>query len=144
MSSIDQLANQFKTLAELRQYCNSQFQIINKLNTKIVQQDEEIKHLKELLTKSTAIVDDSNGPLEVYKNMSDELATCLMQIRLLKDKSVGGELTFEDAKKLDIYTKLLLQIKNGGKEEKPKENTEKLSDEELLKLLNEEIANQNG
>lgn len=143
MSSIDQLANQFKTLAELRQYCNSQFQVITNLNKKIVQQEEEIKHLKELLTKSTAIMDDSNGSLQVYKDVSDELATCLMQIKLLKEKSVGGELTFEDAKKLDIYTKLLLQINNGKGKEK-EASTEKLTDEELLKLLNQEISNQDG
>ena len=142
MSSIDQLASQFKTLAELRQYANSQYQVIAQLNRKIVQIEEENKHLKELLTKQSSVLDDSTGTLEIYKDVTDELATCLMQIKLLKEKSVGGELTFEDAKKLDIYTKLLLQLKSGKKaEEQP---TKTLTDEELLKLLNEEITNQNG
>lgn len=142
MSTIDQLAQNFKSLKELRQYCNSQYQVITSLNKKIVMLEEESRHLKEMLAKSTPILDDGGGVLEIYKNVTDELAVCLMQIKLLREKSVGGELTFEDAKKLDIYTKLLIQLKTG---EKPEENvTKTLTDEELLKLLNEEMAKQNG
>lgn len=141
MADIDQLANNFKSLKELRQYCNSQYQVITSLNQKIVKLDEENKHLKELLAQSTPILDQNSGSLEVYKEMTDELAVCLMQIKLLKDKcgpAGTGELTFEEAKKLDIYTKLLLQLKNG---KKPEEDvTKTLSDEELLKLLNEEMS----
>lgn len=142
MSTIDQLAQNFKSLKELRQYCNSQYAVINSLNKKIVMQEEEIKHLKELLTKSAAIVDDSSGSLQIYKDISDEQATCLMQIKILRDRSMSGELTFEEAKKLDIYTKLLMQLNSG---EKSEENvTKSLSDEELLKLLNSEEEKQNG
>lgn len=143
-SSIDQLAANFKTLKELRQYCNSQYSVITSLNKKIVSQEEELKHLKEMLTRSTPIVDENGGSIEVYKDITDELAVCLMQIKLLKEKCRDGreELTFEDTKKLEIYTKLLIQLKTG---EKPKEEiTKSLSDEELLKLLNEEMSKQNG
>lgn len=139
---IDQLAENFKTLKELRQYCSSQYRVIISLNKKIVELTEENKHLKDMLAKSTPILDTSGGSLEVYKDITDELAVCIMQIKLLKDKSISGELTFEEAKKLDIYTKLLIQLKTG---EKVEENvTKTLTDEELLKLLNEEMSNQNG
>lgn len=140
MSSIDQLAQNFKSIKELRQYCNSQYTVITSLNKKIVSLEEENKHLKEMLAKSTPILEESNGRIEVYKDVTDELAVCLMQIKLLRDRCANGatELTFEEAKKLDIYTKLLINLKTG---EKPEENiTKTLSDEELLKLLNEEIS----
>jgi hypothetical protein len=142
MSSIDELAKNFKSLKELRQYCNSQYSVILSLNKKIVQVEEENKHLKELLAKSTPILDNSSGQLEVYKDLTDELAVCIMQIKIMREKSLAGELTFEDAKKLDIYTKLLIQLKTGKKPEEAA--TKALSDEELLKLINDEISNQNG
>lgn len=142
MSTIDQLAANFKSLKELRQYCNSQYLVINSLNKKIVILEEENKHLKEMLTKSTPILDAGNGSLEIYKNITDELAVCLMQIKLLRERCANGnELTFEEAKKLDIYTKLLIQLKQG---DKPKENlAETISEEELIKILNGETS-QNG
>jgi hypothetical protein len=144
MSNIDQLAENFKTVKELRQYCNSQYSIIIQLNKKIVQLEEESKHLKEILAKSTPIVSDAIGSLEVYKNITDELAVCLMQIKLLRDRCAGGftELTFEEAKKLDIYTKLLIQLKTGKKADE--DATKKLTDDELLKFLNEDLSKQNG
>jgi len=138
--NIDQLAQNFKTLKELRQYCDSQYRVIVQLNKKIVSLEEENKHLKEMLTKSTPILEEENETIAIYKDITDELAVCLMQIKLLRDRCSNGmtELTFEEAKKLDIYTKLLIQLKTG---EKPEESlTKTLSDEELLKLLNEEIS----
>lgn len=142
MSSIDELAKNFKSLKELRQYCNSQYNVIISLNKKIVTLEEENKHLKELLAKSTPLLNEANGTLEVYKDVSDELATCLMQIKILKERSAQTELTFEEAKKLDIYTKLLIQLRTGKKSDESLTKT--LSDEELLKLLNEEMSTQNG
>ncbi len=135
--NIDQLAKNFKTLKELRQYCNSQYAVITELNKKIVQLEEENKHLQELLSKSTPIIDNASGTLEIYKDISDELATCLMQIKLLREKSQGGELTFEDAKKLDIYTKLLLNLKSGKSSEDG--IVKKLSEEELMKAIEQEL-----
>jgi hypothetical protein len=136
---IDQLAENFKTVKELRQYCSSQYRVIISLNKKIVQLEEETKHLKELIAKSTPILDATGGTLEVYKNVTDELAVCLIQIKLLRDRCANGtELSYEEAKKLDIYTKLLIQLKTG---EKPEENvTKTLTDDELLKLLNSEMS----
>lgn len=127
---IDQLAQSFKTLKELRHYCDSQMMVISELNKKIVALQEENKHLQDLLSKSTPIISDASGSLEIYKNMTNELAVCLMQIKILKEKSEDGELSLEDTKKLEIYTKLLLNLKT----DKPAGNKEvsDLSDEELL------------
>lgn len=142
MSSIDQLAENFKTVKELKQYCNSQYNVIVSLNKRIVVLEEEATNLKALLAKSTPIVDSTSGSLEVYKNITDEQAVCLMQIKLLRDRCAGGstELSFEEAKKLDIYTKLLIQLNSGKKED---ENTAKtLTVEELLKhAVEEDVKN---
>lgn len=136
--SDDKLVQNFKTMKELRQYCNSQYRVINELNKRIVSLEEENKHLKDLLTRSTPILDNSSGSLEIYKDLSDELATCLMQIKILKEKSLAGELTFEDTKKLEIYTKLLISLRDG--KEKGDEATKALSDDELLKLVTDELS----
>jgi uncharacterized coiled-coil protein SlyX len=79
---IDQLASSFKTLKELRQYCNTQYNVINSLNQKIVAQAEEIKHLQDLLSKSTPLLSDASGQLDIYKDVSDELIVCLTQIKM--------------------------------------------------------------
>lgn len=144
MSNIDQLAENFKTLKELKQYCNSQYSVITSLNQKIVRLEEENKNLKDMLSKSTPIVQDSGGGLEIHQNISDELAVCLMQIKMLRDRCAGGftELTFEEAKKLDIYTKLLIQLRDGKKASE--DATKSLSDDELLKFLNEDLSKHNG
>lgn len=134
--TIDKMAAQFKTVAELQQYCSSQFQVINELNRKIVQLEEKNKHLEQLLQNSTPIMDDGSGKLEVYAQLSDEMAVCLMQIKILKDKGMKDELNYEEAKKLDIYTKLLQTLKANVKPEK--NPAEDMSTEEILKLLEED------
>lgn len=136
---IDQLAGQFKTLKELQQYCNSQFEVIGQLTKKIVILEEDNKKLLELLDKNVPRLEVQEGSLEIYKDLPDELVACIVQIKLLKNKAVDVELTFEEAKKLDIYTKLLITLKNGQKKE---ENPAKAADEsklvEILKGLTDE------
>lgn len=132
--NIDELSKQFKTMKELRQYCDSQYMVINQLNKKIIEQDQEIAHLKEVLSNSAPIISDASGDLEVYKDISDELLVCIQQIKILRNKSEREELTFEEAKKLDIYTKLLVSLRTG---KEPKKNEVTPSVEELEKILKE-------
>lgn len=136
---IDQLASQFKTMKELQQYCNSQFSVISQLNKKIIYLEEDNKKLLELLEKSVPKLEVEEGGLEVYKDLSDELITCLTQIKLLKNKALDIELTFEEAKKLDIYTKLLITLKTGKEKEKnPASEADNSKLVEILKGLSDD------
>lgn len=134
---IDEMAEQFTSIRELREYCNSQYQVIIALNKKLNEVQEKNKHLEALVEKVTPLLAEQEGKLEIYKNLSDEMAICLMQIKLLKDKSIDKELSFEDTKKLDIYTKLLLELKSGGK--LPDSVAKNLTDGELDSLLAQEL-----
>jgi len=131
---IDELSKQFTSIKELRQYCASQHHVINELNKKIIILEEEKKQLEELLSKSVPVIGDSS--IEVYKEVSDEMTVCLTQIKILREKAIREELTYEEAKKLDIYVKTLISLRGWKKEkENPKD---KLTEEELLAVLGEE------
>lgn len=134
---IDEMANQFSTLTELREYCNSQYSVIIELNKKINKLEEENKHLQTLVEKATPLLLEQEGKLEVYKNLSDELTICLIQIKILKDKSIDKELSFEDTKKLDILVKCLTLLQSGGK--LPESLAKNLSESEFTRLLEEQL-----
>lgn len=136
--NIDEMANQFTTMRELREYCNSQYSVIVALNRKINDLEEQNKSLLQIVEKASPLLAEQDGKLEVYKNLSDEMAICLMQIKILKDKSIDSELSFEDTKKLEIFTKVLTLLKAGN--ELPDGAAQHLSDTELTKLLEEQLS----
>ena len=65
--------------------------------------------------------------------VSNEQLICETQITILKDKAITRELTFEEAKKFAIFTEVLENIRKASKGSDI--NVQKLSDEELLKLV---------
>lgn len=138
---IDEMASQFKSIKELQEYCNSQYQVIIALNTKINELQEKLKSMEGVLEKAAPLLAEQDGKLEVYKHLSDEMAICLIQIKLLKDKSFDKELSFEDTKKLEIFTKVLTILQSGAK--LPENAAKNLTDSELVLLLEEELK-QNG
>ena len=66
--------------------------------------------------------------------ISNEQLICEAQITLLKERAISRELTLEEAKKFQIYTAVLSQIRE-SKEDMPNISVQKLSDDELLKLV---------
>lgn len=135
MKTVDEMANEFKTINELKQYAQSQFVLINSLNKKINELETENKHLNDLLQNSAPVLQEVQGKLELYKDVSDEMATCLLQIKILKDRALSSELTLEEAKKLDIYTKLLISLTSRTKE-KPNPASGKTDEEILAEIEN--------
>lgn len=134
---IDEMAKQFQSVKELQEYCNSQYAVIIALNTKINELQEKLKGAESLLEKAAPLLAEQDGKLEIYKHLSDEMAICLIQIKILKDKSFDSELSFEDTKKLEILTKTLELLKSGAK--LPKNPAEELPDDEFRALLEEEF-----
>lgn len=123
--SIDKNIDNFCDLMELKAYADAQYQKILELSQKIKDKDYEIQHLKELLDGSVPTIKNK------LKVGNDEEEICKRELHKLNTASKKRELTTEEAKKCEIYTKLLISL---GKK-KPDEKDVGLSDEELMKLV---------
>jgi hypothetical protein len=101
-------------------------------NKKIVEFKEEINKLKRDLDKAKAA--PKSETIDVISNVSVEELICMQEIGKLKSFSDERELTHEEAKKLEIYVKVL----NGKKQDegnKKDTSTSKMSDAELLQFM---------
>jgi hypothetical protein len=116
-----------KSFTDLQNYSDTQFKTIQELKKQIKKLEEEKASMKTML--------ENNLPTITFDGfgVSNEQLICETQITILKDKAVTRELTFEEAKKFAIFTEVLENIKKSSKTSDI--NVQKLSDEELLKLV---------
>lgn len=128
--TIDKMAAKFKDLAELQQYCNSQYQLIIELSKKVNSIEEERDQLKKLLKDGNSVTPVLTAEAAKY---SDEEAICRAQLRILREMSNDRDLSLEETKKVEIYTKLLTSLTTNKPEEKPR--VQDFSNENLLTLL---------
>ena len=56
-----------------------------------------------------------------------------MQLNILRDRSIEGELTLEESKKVELFAKLLLQLRNPEKKEESK--VKSMNSDDLLKFV---------
>lgn len=135
MSSIDETMKSFTDIAELQAFCEQQHRTIMELTRKIDKLTEKKEHLENLLQQQTPTLVGEYSPI-VQANRIDEAYEeniCRMELKKLHDISLSMPLTYEETKKVDIYTKLLLAIS-----QKPKGqliDTKKKGTDELLKLV---------
>jgi hypothetical protein len=132
---LDEMLKEFKEFAELKDFAEAQLRTIQELSKRIVALEQERNHLKELLSTTTDVLDKPKIVLfENYNN--DEEVIAKQQLAMLKQKSDTSELTLEDTKKVVEYSKILrdLSLKKDNKKEI---EVKSLTDEELLKLLDE-------
>lgn len=102
---------------------------INELRKKLEEMSEQLEKLTIENTKLKAL---GNGT-EIEKG-NDAETICLVQLALLNNYSMQRELTLEETKKAEIFTKTMLLLKN--KQEKPEVNTiGALSNEELMEAM---------
>lgn len=131
----DKMLEEFKSLAEIRDFAESQMKTIQELSKRIVSLEQERDHLKNILETTTDLVQKPKILLfENYNN--DEEVIAKQQLAMLKQKSDSVELTLEETKKVAEYAKILSNLR----EAKPKDNAlevKALSDEELMRMLNE-------
>ena len=130
MKTVDDLE---KSFGELQEYSDNQFRTIVELKKQIESQKEEIKSLKALLEGNLPQI-GINIPELGALGISNEQLICEAQITLLKERAISRELTLEEAKKFQIYTTVLSDIRS-AKEDTPNVSVQKLSDEELLQLV---------
>jgi hypothetical protein len=66
-------------------------------------------------------------------SVQDEESIAKMELKKLRDASLARELTMEEARKVEIYAKLLLQLK--GQKQNKVPDTKTKSSAELLSLV---------
>lgn len=128
MSNIEHIFGK-KTLEQWREFAESQFQVITNLNKELEKIKAEKKHAEYLLTQAapTAVKSEQD-------TVSPEEQICRDQLRILNSSSKDRELTAEECRKVDIYTKLLIQLSNSSGKKKISE-IDGLKTEDLLKLV---------
>jgi len=126
------MSDDLQKYAELQAYSSAQQRTILELNKKVNSIEQENIKLK----KSIASVDLESRREEdkqINVNITDEQAICEMQLTILRDRSLEGELTLEEAKKVELFAKLLLQLRNPQKKEEDK--VKHMNSDELLKFV---------
>lgn len=136
---IKNLAQSFTDLAELQNYANGQYKLIIDLSKKLNKLEEENKHLKKLL--DSTVPNLSNTVPNEYLNISDEEGICRAQLKLLRDMAIERELGLDEAKRVEIYTKILNTIKN--KETDKIKPISQLNDADLVSLIDQNIEDIN-
>lgn len=124
---------QYKELSQLQQYAEAQNSTILQLSKKLKKLEEERDHLKQLLESSVPILKSDDKSLGEKFLTSSEEAICVMQLEKLRDISSGRELTLEEARRVEIFSKVLTASRNSPKVIELK--TQKMTNEELLAIV---------
>lgn len=130
ISNFDEMVKQFKDMNELQAYCNAQYKTITELNRQITVLKAEKSSAEKILATIPTM---GANIIEFPKfSISPEEEICLQQLHLINQTSKNSVLTLEDARKTEIYSKILLNLKA-----QPKDidgAAKNLSTDELLKL----------
>lgn len=135
--SDDKIFEQMRDFAELQAYADAQYKTIVGLNKQI----NELKTKNESLEAAIKAVPTGESKILQFPQytLSAEEEICLKQLENLRNSSLTRELTLEEARKLEIYAKILMGIR--GKEKDVTGQFKKLSTDELLKL-SQELTNE--
>lgn len=140
MSIFDEMIKQYKDISEVQAFAEAQHKTIVELTKKISKLEEEKLHLEKLLNKTVPILVEPQSNIIKSGNIEDhEENICRMELKKLHDLSLERTLTLEEAKKVELYTKLLLALNNVPKRmEKP---VREFSTDDLLEIVSEESDN---
>lgn len=124
---INELQESFQSLQE---YSDKQFITINDLRRQIETLKSENESLKKMLEGSVADMHLQVSNLGM--GISNEQLICETQVAILKTRAMTQELTMEEARKLEIYYKILSQIKEKNKD--AQDFSADISEADLIKL----------
>jgi len=123
---------EFKNLAELQDYCNAQFKTIIELTKKL-------NGLKEQNDSLALTTNNISGLIQFPSlGLAPEEEICLKQLHDLNISSKTRELTLEEAKKCEIFTKIVTSIRLKTKDVDGQ--SKHLSNDELLALVGSGIT----
>jgi len=134
MDQIDKMLQQFKDVASLQKYAEAQYKTILSLSKKVKVLEEENIELKDLLEKSTPLLNEEKKNFTTYniEASSDEEMIAKVQLARMKEISMDRELTLEEAKRVEIFTKIL---SSKGNNSSSTIQIQKMGNDDLLKLL---------
>src|SRR5271166_3088086 len=93
---------------KLQAYSNAQTNTIIELSRKLKEAQDEVSHLKKLLEGSVPLIKPEGSIITDKAN--DQEYICRTEINKLREISRDRELTLEECKKLDIYSKILKDL----------------------------------
>jgi len=137
--SLDKLADEYSnTDTDQKAYIKAQTSTIisqtKEVNTLKREIDRLAKENERLVLENTQMRAMSPAPEGSQFTTTDEETICIIQLAMLKNMAVTRELTLEECKKSEIYLKMIQSIR-GKAPVKEEESTDKLSNEDLLKLM---------
>lgn len=131
-SATDKMIAQFSNLEDLSAFAKAQQKTLLELTKKNKVLEDETKHLKKLLEGTVPVI---NPNPKTSFSTNDEESIAREQLFLLKQKSTNEELTYEETKKVEIYSKILNTLKTNHKTIDA--NSKDISTTDVLKLLKE-------
>ena len=136
MSEVIKMIQDITKFEDLQQFANTQYKVMIAQAKKIEKLDEEITKLQVQLEQekqknlTSSTLDTKND------NQNDAETICLIQLALLNNKSMLGELTLEETKKVETYSKVLLSLKvKDSNNDKEKEIVENIDTSNLLSII---------
>lgn len=134
MADIIDIFGKFKNEEEKNDFIRAQWATINNLNKQVEQLKDKNRQLEELLKTTTQPI-----PQLLEENQTpEEIRICNDQLRMLKGISKDRELTLEECRKVEIYSKILNQSTSGNR--KAKSPIDGLNTEQLLNLVTDESS----
>lgn len=133
-NQIDKTVAQYRDFNQLQEFAQAQQTTIVQLSKKIQKLEDERDHLKKLLESSVPLLKEPGKSIPGEKFLtSDEEAICVMQLNKLRDISTERELTLEETRRVEIFSKILTTVRNAPKVIELK--SKQLTDGELLALI---------
>lgn len=136
ITDISHLVGKYKNVTELKEFADDLFKKLQMAVIKIEERDKEIAHLRSLL----------DGVVQPLSMIPPELLVCEMEIKRLQTLAAQRDLSFEEAKKFDIFNKNLLAIRKQMSEQSKKDSEHELflDEKTLLQVVNNDSKEGNN
>ena len=133
--SLEKMLEEFKSVAELQTFAEAQYKTIQDLTKKNKDLKDEIKNLKKQLENGVGVpVTNESSSITVLSTGTDEEIIAKVQLAKLKEISYERELTLEETKRTEIFSKILGSFRE-LENKTPEAEYKKLDDNQILRLL---------
>lgn len=139
--NIDGLISNFRSFDELKVFCESQFKQILALTKKNKELEDKITDLNKKAREQNKqeLIQKSNDSQQLIspdlKVLNDAKTISQVQLRMIKDLAFDRELTLEEAKRVEIFNRILNESDENNKNKTLKADAKVLNNNELLKLV---------
>lgn len=131
--SIEKMLSEYKTTVELQSFAEAQFKTIQELTKKVKRLEDENIELKKGFDGGGSLIKKEDADFSKFLTSTDQETISKIQLNRLKEVSFERELTLEESKRVEIFTKILMMMEEKNKTLRVQ--SKRLDDAELLKLL---------